>query len=84
MDTVDANLSLGFAEDLRGYDAAVDILRHLGIKKIRLITNNPQKIDELKEKGIDVVDRIPIIVKPGEHNKKYLETKKEKMEHMLD
>ncbi|MFH2023716.1 MAG: GTP cyclohydrolase II [Candidatus Micrarchaeota archaeon] len=84
MDTVDANLSLGFAEDLRGYDAAVDILRHLGIKKIRLITNNPQKIEELKEKGIDVVDRIPAIIKPGKHNKRYLETKKEKMEHMLD
>ena len=84
LDTVEANLSLGFAEDLRDYEAAADILKQLKIEKIKLITNNPQKIEEMKKHGITVVERIPLIMKPNEHNKRYLETKKEKMEHMLD
>ncbi|MFH1393348.1 MAG: GTP cyclohydrolase II [Candidatus Micrarchaeota archaeon] len=84
LDTVEANLSLGFAEDLRDYRAAAEILKQLKIDKIRLITNNPQKIQEMKKHGILVVERIPLVITPNEHNKRYLETKKEKMEHMLD
>jgi len=83
LDTVEANLSLGFAEDLRDYKAAAEILKQLRIHSIKLITNNPQKIDEMGKYGISVIERIPLITKPNEHNKKYLETKKEKMEHLL-
>lgn len=83
LDTVDANLSLGFAEDLRKYDDAAEILRILKITNIDLITNNPQKIEELKKYGINVNSRIPLLTKPTKHNEKYLKTKKERMEHML-
>ena len=82
-DTVDANLELGFCDDLREYDVAADILLHFNIKKIRLMTNNPRKIKGLEEKGIEITERIPLIVKPNGHNKNYLETKKEKLDHMI-
>ncbi len=84
LDTVEANLSLGFAEDLRDYEAAAEILKQLRIDKVKLITNNPQKINEMKKHGISVVERIPLVTKPNEHNERYLKTKREKMEHMLD
>jgi GTP cyclohydrolase II len=84
MDTVEANMELGFSEDLRKYDVAAQILEHLGIKEIKLITNNPDKIEQMKEFGINVVERIPLVIKPTEYNSKYLETKKEKLKHMLE
>lgn len=82
-DTVDANKRLGFASDQREFDAAVEILDYLGIKAIQLITNNPDKIKALQDRGI-VVERIPLIIKPNKHNKKYIETKKNKLKHMME
>jgi len=84
MDTVEANVHLGFGEDLRDYKIAADILMSFGIKEIKLLTNNPKKIADLERHGIKVVERIPLITKPNRYNKKYLETKRKKMNHILD
>jgi 3,4-dihydroxy 2-butanone 4-phosphate synthase/GTP cyclohydrolase II len=84
MDTVQANKELGFPPDLRHYGVGAQILADLGIKKIRLLTNNPKKIVGLEGYGLKVVERVPIVTKPGRHNKKYLQTKKQKMGHFLD
>lgn len=83
MDTVDANLALGFDEDLRTYDGAAEILKMLNVKKVKLITNNPEKIDGLVENGIEVIERIPIEMKANKNDLFYLKTKKEKMNHLL-
>ncbi len=83
LDTVQANEKLGFPADLRHYGVGAQILADLGIKKIRLLTNNPKKIVGLEGYGLKVVERIPIRVKPGPHNKKYLKTKKKKLGHIL-
>lgn len=83
MDTVEANLSLGFASDERDYFVAADILHDLGIKKITLLTNNPEKSEAMEHCGINVAERVPLETTPNEHNKKYLETKKAKMHHQL-
>ncbi|MBN2477716.1 GTP cyclohydrolase II [Candidatus Micrarchaeota archaeon] len=80
-DTVEANHQIGFSGDLRDYKDAVGILNELRIKKIKLITNNPQKIKEIEEGGIKVVERVPVKSTVNEYNKKYLETKKEKLGH---
>jgi len=84
LDTVEANEKLGFPSDLRDYGIGAQILKDLGVKKIRLMTNNPKKVIGLKAYGMEIIERIPIIVKPTEHNKFYLETKKNKMGHILD
>jgi 3,4-dihydroxy 2-butanone 4-phosphate synthase/GTP cyclohydrolase II len=84
MDTVEANKKLGFPADLRHYGVGAQILADLGIKKIRLLTNNPKKIVGLEGYGLKVVERVPIVTKPGQHNKKYLQTKKNKLGHFLD
>ena len=84
MDTVEANVHLGFGEDLRDYKIAAEILRSFGIKEIKLLTNNPKKIADLERHGIKIVERIPLVTKPNRYNKKYLETKREKMNHILD
>lgn len=84
MDTVEANVHLGFGEDLRDYGIAAEILKYFGIKEIRLLTNNPKKISDLEAHGIKIVERIPLITEPNEYNKKYLETKRKRMKHMLD
>jgi 3,4-dihydroxy 2-butanone 4-phosphate synthase/GTP cyclohydrolase II len=83
MDTVEANQKLGFPADLRHYGVGAQILADLGIKKIRLLTNNPKKIVGLEGYGLEVVERVPIQVKPGRHNRKYLNTKKNKLGHLL-
>lgn len=83
-DTVEANLALGFPADLRDYGLGAQIIKDLGIKKVRLITNNPQKISDINEYGVEVVERIPLIVCPQPTNLKYLKTKKEKLGHLLD
>lgn len=83
MDTVEANVHLGFGEDLRDYKIAADILKHFGVAEIALLTNNPAKIRDLEHHGIKVVKRIPIITKSNRYNRKYLETKKRKMNHVL-
>jgi 3,4-dihydroxy 2-butanone 4-phosphate synthase/GTP cyclohydrolase II len=84
MDTVEANLSLGFPADLRDYGIGAQILNDLKLNKIRLLTNNPKKVIGLEGYGLEVVETVPIIIKPNPYNKRYLETKKEKMGHILD
>ena len=83
MDTVEANAALGFKADLREYGVGAQILVDLGIKRLRLMTNNPRKIVGLSAYGIEVVGRVPIEVGRGEHNERYLNTKRVKLGHML-
>jgi GTP cyclohydrolase II len=83
MDTVEANLSLGFGGDMRDFTIATDILGYFGIKEVALLTNNPDKIKILEEGGIRVVKRIPLIIRPNRYSRKYLETKKKRMNHLL-
>ncbi|MEA3305323.1 MAG: bifunctional 3,4-dihydroxy-2-butanone-4-phosphate synthase/GTP cyclohydrolase II [Candidatus Omnitrophota bacterium] len=84
LDTVEANRALGFDADLRDYGIGAQILADLGLKKIKLITNNPKKIIGLEGYGLKVVERIPLHVPPNKVNKKYLKTKKEKLGHYLE
>lgn len=81
LDTVAANHQLGFADDERSYEIAEFILEHLGLKKIKLLTNNPKKIESFK--GVQITERIPLIVEPNEFNKDYLMVKKTKSGHLL-
>jgi 3,4-dihydroxy 2-butanone 4-phosphate synthase/GTP cyclohydrolase II len=82
-DTVEANEKLGFPMDLREYGIGAQILADLGIKKIKLLTNNPKKIVGLEGYGLEIVEQVPILVKANKHNKKYLKTKREKLGHLL-
>jgi GTP cyclohydrolase II len=81
LDTVEANHQLGFGADERTYEVVEYILNHFGIKKIKLLTNNPKKMESLE--GIDIVERLPIIVGENEHNEEYLKIKKSKMGHLF-
>jgi len=83
MDTVEANLALGLPSEAREYGAAVSILRDMGVKSVRLLSNNPAKIDALEMAGISVTEYVPIIVGQQDENVGYLETKREKMGHIL-
>lgn len=83
LDTVEANLALGLPEDARNYSMAAQILKDLKVSQIRLLTNNPKKMEGLQTYGIQVTERIPIETEPKETDKKYLKTKKEKMGHLL-
>ena len=82
-DTVTANLALGFDEDLRDYNIAAQILKYFNIEKIKLLSNNPKKFEGLKEYGINIEDRIELIVPETAYNHKYMETKKSKMGHLI-
>jgi 3,4-dihydroxy 2-butanone 4-phosphate synthase/GTP cyclohydrolase II len=84
LDTVEANQRLGFAPDLRHYGIGAQILHDLGVRQIRLLTNNPKKVIGLDGYGLKIVERIPIQVPANEHNKRYLLTKKDKLDHLLD
>jgi len=83
MDTVEANLSLGFASDLRDYGIGAQILADLGLHKIRLLTNNPKKVIGLEGYGLEVTETVPIVISPNPYNFQYLETKKNKLGHLL-
>jgi 3,4-dihydroxy 2-butanone 4-phosphate synthase/GTP cyclohydrolase II len=83
LDTLDANIALGFAADARDYGAAVAILEDLGVSEVRVITNNPEKLRQLQDRGITIVDRVPLVVGVGEFNEKYLEAKRDRMGHVL-
>lgn len=83
-DTVEANIELGFEDDERDYGVGASILRELGLGKIKLLTNNPIKRKGLEAYGLEVVDNIPLEIEPNEHNKFYLETKRQKMGHTLE
>ena len=82
-DTVEANVKLGFPPDMREYSLAAQMLRELDVKNVKLLTNNPEKKEDLERWGITVSKRVPIVIKANSINAKYLNTKKEKMRHML-
>jgi len=84
LDTVEANRRLGFAPDLRHFGIGAQILYDLGVRDIRLLTNNPRKVIGLEGYGMRIVERIPIQMVPGDHNRDYLQTKKAKLGHLLD
>jgi GTP cyclohydrolase II len=83
-DTVEANEQLGFEADLRGYELAGKILRHFGVPAVRLMSNNPEKIQALERAGVRVAERVPAIVAPVSSTQDYLRTKREKLGHLLD
>ncbi len=83
LDTVEANVVLGFAPDLRDYGEGAQILEDLGIRKVRLMTNNPCKIKGLDGYGLEIVERVPIVIPANAHDKRYLDTKREKMGHIF-
>jgi len=83
-DTVEANEALGFDADLRNYELPGAILRRLGLEKVRLLSNNPEKIEALEKAGVEVVERVPCIVPPQTSTADYLRTKKEKLGHLLE
>jgi 3,4-dihydroxy 2-butanone 4-phosphate synthase/GTP cyclohydrolase II len=82
-DTVEANLALGLPEDTRDYQVAADILLDLGVRRARLLTNNPAKIEGLERYGVEVVERIPLRISPNPSNLEYLRTKRQKMGHLF-
>jgi 3,4-dihydroxy 2-butanone 4-phosphate synthase/GTP cyclohydrolase II len=84
LDTVEANKRLGFAPDLRHFGIGAQILHDLGVRDIRLLTNNPRKVIGLEGYGLRIVERVPIQMTPGDHNRDYLQTKKAKLGHLLD
>ncbi len=82
LNTVDANLHLGLERDARQYDIAVEMLVSLGISEIRLLTNNPEKIEAFENGPVKVTERVPIVIKPNDNNRGYLKTKQDEMGHL--
>ena len=83
LDTVEANLALGLPEDMRDYRVAAEMLLDLGVRRARLLTNNPAKIEGLERYGVEVVERVPLGISPNPSNLAYLQTKREKMGHLF-
>ena len=83
LDTVEANLHLGLSIDARDFTIALALLSDIGVKKVRLLTNNPDKIEIFNESAIELVERVPLVIVPQEENKDYLRVKKERMGHIL-
>ena len=84
MDTVEANLHLGFPKDARDYGIGAQILREIGVRKIRLMTNNPSKRVGISGYGLEIVERVPLVIEANKNNVQYLNTKKEKMGHVFN
>jgi 3,4-dihydroxy 2-butanone 4-phosphate synthase/GTP cyclohydrolase II len=84
LDTVEANQRLGLAPDLRDYGIGAQILEELGLKRIRLLTNNLTKVVGLRGFGLEIIERVPIEVEPNSHNERYLKTKREKLNHIFE
>ncbi len=82
-DTIEANLRLGFDIDHRRYDQCAEVIKMLGVKRVRLMSNNPDKLRAIREAGLEVVERVPLEIRPKSHAFKYLIAKKEKMGHLL-
>jgi GTP cyclohydrolase II len=82
-DTVDANLRLGFAADARRYHVATAMLSDLGVNSVAVLTNNPAKVDALRADGVNVTGRVPMEVNPNQHNRDYLDTKRDRMGHLI-
>jgi 3,4-dihydroxy 2-butanone 4-phosphate synthase/GTP cyclohydrolase II len=83
LDTEEANIALGFPADMRDYGIGAQILRELKVRKVRLMTNNPKKLVGIKGHGIEVLERVPLIMDTNLHNERYFKTKKEKMGHLF-
>lgn len=83
IDTVDANRALGLPDDARKYEGAAEMLRHLGVRSVRLMTNNPEKVTALRDLGVSVTERLPVLIEPNPYSRGYLETKRVRMNHSL-
>ena len=83
LDTVEANLALGLPDDTRDYQIGSQIIAGFGIKRLRLMSNNPRKCDGLQHHGLQMVERVPLVIRPNGHNARYLATKREKLGHLL-
>jgi GTP cyclohydrolase II len=83
VDTVDANRQLGLPDDTRSYEGAAAMLRHLGVRSVRLMTNNPEKVEAMRTYGIEVRERVPVLIRPNVHSRGYLEAKRTRMNHSL-
>lgn len=83
VDTVDANRALGLPDDTRRYESAAAMLQNLGVRSVRLMTNNPEKVDALRALGVDVRERIPVLIAPNPHSQRYLAVKRQRMNHAL-
>jgi 3,4-dihydroxy 2-butanone 4-phosphate synthase/GTP cyclohydrolase II len=84
VDTVEANEKLGFKADEREFGTGAQILHDLGARKLRLLTNNPKKLTSLDGYGLEIAEQVPLRIAPNPHNKRYLETKREKLGHLLE
>eukprot|EP00611_Tribonema_gayanum_P019364 TRINITY_DN333_c0_g1_i1.p1 TRINITY_DN333_c0_g1~~TRINITY_DN333_c0_g1_i1.p1 ORF type:complete len:266 (+),score=76.74 TRINITY_DN333_c0_g1_i1:71-868(+) len=84
LDTVDANRALGFGDDERSYECVPFILEDMGVRSVKLMTNNPFKVDSLRELGVNVLGNIPIVIPTNEHNAKYIQSKVQRMGHLID
>jgi 3,4-dihydroxy 2-butanone 4-phosphate synthase/GTP cyclohydrolase II len=84
LDTVDANLELGFPADVRDYGVGAQILRDLGVHAVRLLTNNPRKPAGLEHQGVTVLERVPLLTRPTDENARYLRAKQAKLGHLLE